>query len=227
MSSVIQGNYDTHPTRKVADIDVGFSGASSYFTNKGDDVTDGPTDGRTGLISLIVDADGARRRISTIGTSGDYNHIRGLAIWRRNFEVNFFARFKLVDFTSCRMFIGLTDSDPATMVASATLPTANYCGLWKDEGDTNFKFVRNDNSGGAVETSDVALNTLVHDFHMWLKRSGGADVIIFQLDNGDRLITSNNMPGAAVSMAFNAVIKTTANSIRQLDIEKIHLDALY
>lgn len=225
MSSEFQGAYEIHPIRKVADIGIGSSITSSYFTTQGDGCIDGPTDGRSGNITLVVDSNGSRRRLATAASANDYNHIRGLLQWRREFDPNFFARFALPATVQNRMFIGLTSLTPAEMVASSSLPVGHYCGLWKNESSSNFQFVNNNGSGAAAQSSSILLDTAVHNLYIWLKRANAADLVMFQLDNNARFKTFTSIPGNTVSMQYVAVILTTVNSIRNLDIAKIHLDA--
>ena len=97
MSGILDGQYHDEVQRRSAEIGLGFGGGgiNSFFTAQGDDLTDGVFDGRTGNYTLVVDNNGARRSINTVATNGDYNHIYGASLYRRNFDPNFYSRFKL------------------------------------------------------------------------------------------------------------------------------------
>jgi len=227
MSSLVQGDYDIHPTRRITEIGIGQSPNSSYFSAIGDDCFDGIFDGRTGTFSYIVDDNGARVQITTAPTTGDYNHIFGSAIYRRNHEPSFYARlrFPTTSLSNLRCFVGLTNLDPDTMTAGDS-PVGIYCGFWKDNSSSQLRFIRNNNSTPSKQNI-IGIDTNVHDVYMWLKKSGGADVVIFQLDNGTRYSVNLNIPATTQNLKYMAVIRTLTNIARTIEIGKIHIDSLY
>lgn len=235
MSSIISRTFDNFPIRRFADIGQGFGGGgtSALFSAFGDDLTDGPTDGRTGTNSRVIDTDGARTAINTVGVNGDYNHIYGIASWRRNLEPNFYCRFKnpASSLSSLRFFIGLTDLDPSTMLASnmaaGSSPVGNYCGLWKDSASSSIKFIGNNNTSTAEVFSVQTIDTVVHDFFMWLKKSGGGDNVMFQLDNQQYYDGMIKIPPATTDMQYMVGVKTLTAAIRTIEIGKIHIDQVY
>lgn len=225
MSSILDGQFQDQVSRRQAEIGLGFGGASKYFSNVGDDVTDGPTDGRTGTLAAVVDSEGARERISTISTSNDYNHIRGLSIWRREFEVAFYCKFKLSSISNVRTFIGLTSLTPDAQSASDS-PTGHYAGIVKEFVNSNFRF-KTAGGAGVTTVSDAAADTSTHDFYMWLKRSGGGNLVAFQLDNNARQFFFTNLPANSQNLAYVVVVRTLTGAVKSIDIGKIHMDGLF
>jgi hypothetical protein len=211
--------------RRIAEIGVGY-GLNTVFTNSGDDITTGPNEGRTGTLGSVTDADGARSRISTVSTSDDYNYIYGRDIWRRAFNPNFYCRFKISSNTSIRIFIGLTNQTPDVMTNADAPAAGHYAGLFLNGGSSKFQFKSRDGST-VKSTDDIAKDTAVHDFYMWLKKASGGDQVIYQLDNGPRQYVSLNPPGDSTSLFYVAAVRTTATGTKSVEIGKIHIDALY
>ncbi|MBI5698620.1 MAG: hypothetical protein HZC29_09135 [Thaumarchaeota archaeon] len=223
MSSSIDGQFHNHVARRIAEIGIGFSGASVYFTNLGDDVTDGPTDGKSGGIAYQVDSEGARRRISTIATLNDVNYIKGAPIWRREYDLGFYGRIALPTNSSVRAFFGLTSLTPDNQVASDS-PVGHYAGIKKELANSNFEFTSCDGSS-TKDTSAIAADTSVHDFFMWLKKTAGGNCVLFQIDNNPRTIHLTNLPANTQTLSFVCVVKALTGVIKSIDVAKIHIDA--
>lgn len=171
----------------------------------------------SGNATLVTDSSGVRARQTTGVALGATNLVNGDSMYTRMLNVSMYFRFKLLQ-TTCRMFIGLADGNPL----SSTSPGGNFAGLLFNENSGNLFFATND--GTTMNTTSLgAIDFGVHDFYMWLFKSGGGNRIAFQLDDGSRLGTTLKMPTNSTFMAYFSGIRTNTALARSLEIGKMHI----
>jgi len=205
-----EGTFPHTINKRIAEILAYLnSGAAGFLANADSLIINaasiGPVVGSTGIFTRL--------------TTTNVTNVSGDLQYNRQLEPAFHCRFKLSSQTSSRLFIGLTTKTGGTMVASG-LPTGDYAGLYMDAGDTTWKFVHSNGGSGTRVDEGTSTDSSIHDFYMWLKKSGGANSVIFQLDNGDRVEVTSNIPSTSALMRPTCEAKAIGVT-RSLDIAKV------
>jgi len=153
-------------------------------------------------------------------------YVDGNTQYNRQKEPAFHCRFKLNSNSNVRMFIGLTSRTSAEMVSNA-IPNGSYGGLYVDTAAVgSFGTIRG--SGGAFVkefgTLGSSVDTSLHDFYMWMKKSGGLNQVSMQLDNNDRVEYTTTLPSTGALLRYVAGIGNISNLARRIYIAKIAIN---
>lgn len=227
MTITIVGKDGTFPlsiNRRITEI-LPYRNPSTFageFTAHGDQVNIVASGGN------ILDADntGIFTYLQTNLTVNNSAYIDGNTQYNRQKEPAFHCRFKLNSNSNLRMFIGLT-SRTAVEMTSNTIPNGNYAGLYVDTSAVGtFGNIRG--SGGAsvkaFGTMGSSVDTNLHDFYMWLKKSGGLNLISMQLDDNDRIEYTTSLPSTGSIMRYVAGIGNVSNLARRIYIAKLSIN---
>lgn len=204
-----EGTFPKTINKRIAEVLAYLNGGAAGFLANGDllNIT-------ASAIAPVVDSNGIFTRLST-GTTG---RLDGDLQYNRQREPAFHCRFKLSSITSSQMFIGLTDQSGLTMISGA-LPSGNYAGIHLPSGSSTWRFVHGNGGAGTNNTQNSA-DTSIHDFYLWMKKSGGDNKVIMQLDQHDRFEATSNIPTTSALMRLSCGIRGIAVT-RSLDIAKV------
>lgn len=219
-----EGTFPTSINRRIAEL-LPYRNPSSLlgeFTNHGDQVNITASGGNF----LDADSTGIFTYLQTNLVVNNAAYIDGHTQYNRQKEPAFHCRFKLNSNSNVRMFIGLTTRTGSEMVSNA-IPNGSYGGLFVDTAAVgSFGTIRA--SGGSFTkefgTMGSSVDTNLHDFYMWMKRSGGLNVISMQLDNNDRVEYTSTLPSTGAMMRYTAGIGNISNLARRIYIAKLSIN---
>lgn len=201
-----------HATKRITKI---YPVATPGISALGDVITE------LGTVTSTLDQDGLRNLYQTTAVSGNDAGISGLIQYRRDQDIELFARFSFFQTSLVRLFIGLSNQTLATMVG-ADNPAGHYFGLQYStpRADANFKVVRKD---GTTQTlvNDIGIDGNLHLLYMWLYRTAGANKVILQLDDGTRNSFTTLLPDNTTGLRFIAGVETQTAGVKAIDIGKI------
>lgn len=166
-------------------------------------------------VASAMDADGPHRASSTGATIGNMVSIRcnSNATARRDFNPILLCKFKLLQITATRAFIGWTSNTSAVTSVSDPLNALTGIGLWLDTAvSPNWKIKHNAGTGASTEVNTgVAADTSVHTLKIIADNATPRFTIM--ADNGS-YITSTNVttpiPAATTALLWYSWIEATA-----------------
>ena len=174
---------------------------------------------------VFASAEGIYVTLTTNAVTNNEAYVDGNRQYSRQKEPAFHCRFRLNHSSFVRMFIGLT-SEATLSVLSSSLPTGSYAGLYVNTGDDlSFSSIRGSGGSPVKEIGEFgALDTGIHDFYMWVKKSGGHDEVSMQLDDGDMVVYTTTLPSAADIMRYIVGVSTRQSSAKSIDIFKTSIN---
>lgn len=176
--------------------------------------------------AALADVDGIGLRQNTGGILGDEAYSESSGVHRRqDWHTIVEFKFKILDDTSIRLFVGLV-SLGGTIPVSSDDPGIIHCaGLQfsTDRGDTTWQFVTKDGAVQTLEDTEVAADTDAHYLRVSLE-SNELDVII-ELFDADHNIQSSmvfnaasgdNIPGIATTLIAYSGVETRVGAARNI-----------
>lgn len=208
------GTYPLSINRRITEI-IALNGA---FTIQGDIVVE------TGSGSSSINSNGIFRRLTTLAVNNDFIQVSGTPMYNRQKEPSFYCRFKLNQTTNQRMFLGLTDQTSSSTISNAPL-AGNYAGLYINTSTSStFRSCRA--GGGAFSSTSlgISIDTNYHDLYIWLKKSGGGNSMILQLDSNDRVEYTTTIPTTVSIMKYALLFATAAATAKSIEIAKCSIN---
>ena len=158
------------------------------------------------------------RRYTTGVVSGNEAGVQALGVnemivWRGG-EPWLALRFRLNETTSVRAFFGITSLALATSVGSDD-PAGHYAAMQfsTPRSDTNWQFVSDDGTTQEKTDSGVAPDTGWHTLYIRIDEVD--DEVIFQLNEGNEVVHSTNIPGASTDLGVVFAIETQTAATRR------------
>lgn len=205
-----EGIFPRSINMRISEMLAILNGGAGGFLCNGDIITVSAS-----AVAPVIGSNGIFTRISTATNA----YVSGELQYNRQREPAFHCRFELSSSSSVQLFIGFSDRSPGFMTVGS-LPSGDYCGLYLGSGDSTWKFVHSQGGSGTEVDEGTSVDSNDHDFYMWLKKSGGGNSVIFQLDNGERFEVTSNIPSSSAIMRQTCELRRLA-STKSLDIAKV------
>lgn len=176
-------------------------------------------------ITNVTDSNGIYNRLQTGAVTNEYAGVFGGLIYNRQKEPAFYCKFKLGSSSNTRMFIGLTDQAIDVPVFTSVV-NGHYAGLYVNPSiSSTFRTGRAGGSTFTTASLGVSVDTTYHELYIWLKKSGGADSMILQLDSGTRVEYTTSIPSTSAVLRFVAAIENVTNTSKNIEIAKISINS--
>ena len=213
------GTYPLSINRRITELLATSTPPATGFTIHGDIATI-----VANSINNQASQSGILTRISTNVGAESAAHISGARIYNRQKEPSLYCRFKLGSSADERVFIGLTDLDADLMTANPLI-NGNYAGLYINTiTSSTFRTVRGSGAPTTVSLG-VSINTGYHDLYMWLKKSGGGNSMILQLDSNARVEYTSAVPSSTAMLRYAISITTRVATSKNIEIGKLSVNS--
>ena len=176
-------------------------------------------------ITNVTDSNGIYNRLQTGAVTNEYAGVYGGLLYNRQKEPSYYCRFKLGSSSNTRMFIGLTDQTIDVPVFTS-VSNGHYAGLYVNPSVSST--FRSGRAGGSTFTTaslGTSVDTNYHDLYIWLKKSGGANSMILQLDGGTRVEYTTSIPSTSAVLRSVAAIGNVTNTSKNIEIAKISINS--
>lgn len=217
MTIIGNGKYPQSINRRISEV---LAMKSAFgFTTFGDATTI-----TANSITNVADSNGIFNRLITGAVTNEHAAAFGGTLYNRQKEPAFYCKFKLGSSSNVRMFIGLTDQT-ADVPVFTSVANGNYAGLYANPSISSGWRIGHGNGGSFThDTLAGSVDTSYHELYMWLKKSGGDNNMIIQLDGGTRYEITTAIPSTTAVMRYVAAIGNVTNQSKNIEIAKVSIN---
>lgn len=176
-------------------------------------------------ITNVADQNGIYNRLITGAVTNEYAAVYGGTLYNRQKEPAYYCKFKLGSTSNVRVFIGLTDQLPDIPVFTSVV-NGNYAGLYFNPSVSSVWRAGHGNGGSfTTDSMSVTPDTGYHELYMWLKKSGGDNNMIIQLDGGTRFEITSSIPSITSVLRHTVSIGNISSISKNIEIAKVSINS--